>query len=236
MMYRIVLPDSAAPLDKLPVVYLLHGSGGDFRDWTNYSPVEALAQHRFIRVMPEGDSSYYVNAAARSGDRYEDYIVQDLPSNVEAKFPAVRRAARRAIVGVSMGGYGAVKIALSHPRLYGFAGAMSAPLDAPRRPFSIRRVQQWWAFRSLFGPPGSETRERSDPFVLVRTLGPQNAPYLFLSCGDQESLLPVNRRFAAVVDQQHIPSEFHVLSGGHEWKQWNAALPVLFARLNDSLP
>ena len=51
-----------------------------------------------------------------------------------------------------MGGFGAVKIALTHPGLYEFVGAMSPPLDAPRRPFSMRRVQQSWAFHSLFGP------------------------------------------------------------------------------------
>jgi S-formylglutathione hydrolase FrmB len=235
MRYRIVLPSPTATLDGFPVVYLLHGSGGNFHDWINDSLVENLARNKLILVMPEGDASYYVNAAGRPQDRYEDYIVQDVPANIETNFPSVRGTAKRAIVGVSMGGFGAVKIALTHPGLYKFAGAMSPPLDAPRRAFSIRRVQQWWAFRSLFGSWDAETRSRSDPFLLVRSAEPSKAPYLFLSCGDQESLLPVNRQFAAVLDQDHLEHEFDVAAGGHDWKQWNTVLPILFEKLSQRM-
>jgi S-formylglutathione hydrolase FrmB len=110
MVYRVILPKSIAEGQKLPAVYLLHGGGGGYRDWTNYSDVARYAERGLILVMPEGNSSYYTNSAEKPADRYEDYIVKDLISDVEARFPAVVGREHRAIAGVSMGGYGAVKL------------------------------------------------------------------------------------------------------------------------------
>jgi putative tributyrin esterase len=231
MKYRIVLPTGTAQTKALPIVYFLHGVGGDFRDWSTYSDVERLAEGKLVLIMPQGDSSYYMNAAGRPTDRYEDYIVQDIPSDVEAKFPLVRTTEKRAIVGVSMGGFGAIKIAMTHPNLYVFAGAMSPPLDVPRRPFSLRRIQQSWSLRSIFGPWGSDTRRHNDPFLIARASSAANMPFLYLSCGEDESLLLVNRQFAAVLREQQLACAFHIVPGGHEWKQWNAELPRLFAYL-----
>ncbi len=72
MPYRAVLPASIPPNRKLPVLYLLHGGGGGFHDWTNYSDVAGYAEHGMILVMPEGNNSYYTNSADRPQDRYED--------------------------------------------------------------------------------------------------------------------------------------------------------------------
>jgi putative tributyrin esterase len=226
--YRVILPASIEPGRKLPVVYLLHGAGGGFRDWSNYSDVSRFAEAGLILVMPEGDYSYFMNAAERPQDRYEDYIVQDLAQDVGTKFPTVSGRRNHAIVGVSMGGFGAIKIALSHPDLFAFAGALSPAIDVPRRRFSIRRIQQSEALSSIFGTWGSATRLGDDPFLIARSVNPAEAPYLFLTCGDAESLLSPNREFAAVLEHQHLQHDFHVVAGGHDWNQWNGQLPALF--------
>jgi S-formylglutathione hydrolase FrmB len=121
MPYRVLLPEHIAPGQKLPVLYLLHGGGGGFHDWSNYSSVARYAEHGLILVMPEGNSSYYTNSADRPQDRYEDYIVHDLVADVEQRLPAVNGRAYRGIAGVSMGGFGAVVLALKHPDLFVFA-------------------------------------------------------------------------------------------------------------------
>src|SRR5579863_1700006 len=118
MPYRVVLPANVVPGQKLPVVYLLHGGGGDFHDWTNDSDVAHFADQGLILVMPEGSSSYYVNAAERPQDRFEDYIVKDLLGEVETRFPAAVGRSNRAIIGNSMGGFGAVNLSLKHPDLF----------------------------------------------------------------------------------------------------------------------
>jgi putative tributyrin esterase len=231
MQYRVVLPASIAAGAKLPVVYLLHGVGGGFRDWSNYSDSARFAERGLILVMPQGNDSYFVNAAERPQDRYEDYIVNDLIADVEVRFPVAKGRGTRAIAGVSMGGFGAVKLALSHPELFVFAGAISPAVDVPSRPFSIKRIQQWWRHSSIFGRWGSQTRRNSDPFVLARSADPVKTPYLFLTCGNQEGLLPANRNFAALLEHRHFRYEFHVVPGGHDWNQWDQRLPSVFRSL-----
>jgi putative tributyrin esterase len=235
MPYRAILPANIAPNQKLPVLYLLHGGGGGFRDWSNYSDVAGYAERGLILVMPEGNSSYYTNAADRPQDRYEEYVVHDLIADVEQRLPAASDRAHRAIAGVSMGGFGAVVLALKHPDLFVFAGGLSSALDVPSRPFSIRRIGQYRQHSSIFGPWGSQSRRASDPFALVRSVDPAHAPYLFLTCGDLEGLLPTNRRFAAMLQDRHFRYEFHTVSGGHDWNQWNRNVPALMKSVIDHL-
>ena len=235
MQYRVVLPRAAAPGQTLPVVYLLHGGGGGFRDWTNDSDVARFAESGLVLVMPEGASSYYTNAVDPPQDRFEDYIVRDVIADVENRFPVATGRPNRAIVGVSMGGFGAVKLALHHPELFIFAGGLSSAIDVPRRAFSIKRLQQSRHYNSIFGSTGSQTRRENDPFVLVRRANPDAAPYFFLTCGEQEGLLPANREFAALLEARHFRHEFHTVPGGHDWNQWNAWLPSLFSSLAEHM-
>jgi putative tributyrin esterase len=227
MQYRAIIPASIAVNKKLPVLYLLHGGGGGFRDWSNYSDVAGYAERGLILVMPEGNNSYYTNSADHRPDRYEDYIVHDLIADVETRFPASSGRANRAIAGVSMGGFGAVVLALKHPDLFIFASGLSSALDVPSRPFSIKRVGQYRQHSSIFGPWGSQSRRASDPFVLVKSADPAQVPFLFLTCGDLEGLLPANRRFSAMLQNRHFRFEFHAVSGGHDWSQWNRNVPDL---------
>jgi S-formylglutathione hydrolase FrmB len=232
MQYRVISPLETAG-QKLPVVYLLHGGGGGFRDWSNYSDVASFAEQGLLLVMPEGESSYYTNAVDPPQDRFEDYITHDLISDVESKFPTAAGRANRAILGVSMGGFGAVKIGLRHPDLFSFVGGISSAIDVPRRAFSFKRLQQSRHYNSIFGPSGSQTRRDNDPFVLARSTNPEAAPYLFLTCGELEGLLPANREFAALIMQRHFRYEFHTVRGRHDWNQWNGWLPAVFRSLSE---
>lgn len=235
MSYRVVMPIGSISGKKLATVYLLHGGGGNFRDWTNYSDVAKYAEDGLLLVMPEGNSSYYANAATRPQDRYEDYIVKDLIEDVESKFPAMGRREGRAIVGVSMGGFGAINLALHHPQLYAFAGGISAAVDVPSRSFSIKRLEQWRRFRAIFGPWEGPLQRDNDPYLLVRSAEAEKAPYFFLTCGDQEGLLGPSRRFASLLRERHFQYEFHTTPGDHNWKQWDEWLPKLFQSIEEHL-
>lgn len=227
--YRVILPKVAPSAQGLPVVYLLHGGGGDFREWSNDSDVARFAQEGLILVMPEGESSYYTNSVDRPKDRFEDYVAKDLIADVDARFPA--DPSRRAIVGISMGGFGAIKLALKYPALYAFVGALSPAIDVPSRPFSIKRISQYRYHASIFGAWGSQTRRDNDPFVLARKADPSKVPFIFATCGEQEGLLPSNRQFAKLLASRNFQFEFHSGPGGHNWNQWNHRLPDVFASL-----
>lgn len=229
------MPSQLPSGKKLQVVYLLHGGGGGFRDWSKYSDVAGFAALGLVLVMPEGGSSYYANAVDPPQDRYEDYIVQDLIADVESRLPVMKGASNRAIVGVSMGGFGAINLALRHPDAFAFAGGLSSAIDVPRRAFSIKRLHQSLHYKSIFGSNGSQRRRANDPFVLATEVTPERTPYLFLTCGEQEGLLPSNREFARLLGQHHFRYEFHTLRGGHDWNQWNGWLPTLFRSLSEHM-
>jgi len=227
--YRVILPGTISNARKLPIVYLLHGGGGDFREWSNDSNVAAFAEKGLILVMPEGESSYYTNSAEHPSERFEDYIVRDLISEAESRFPA--DPSRRAIAGISMGGFGAIKLGLKYPGLYKFVGALSPAIDVPSRPFSIKRISQYRHHTAIFGAWGSQTRKENDPFVLARVVEPKTAPFIYITCGEQEGLLPANRHFAELLASRQFHFESHFGSGGHDWNQWNRRLPDMFASL-----
>jgi S-formylglutathione hydrolase FrmB len=231
MPYRVVMPVSVPTGVKFPVVYLLHGGAGNFRDWTNYSDVARFAERGLILVMPDGDESYYTNSADHPEQRYEDYIVKDLLADVETRFPIASDRAHRAMAGLSMGGFGAVKLSLKHPELFSFAAGLSSAIDVPTRPFSIRRIGQWRHHRSIFGPAGGASQRANDPFVLAKSADPAQTPYFYLTCGDAEGLLLSNRSFAHLLEERHFAHEFHVVHGGHNWNQWNARLNDCFDSL-----
>lgn len=227
--YRVITPQNVPKGQRIPVVYLLHGGGGDFREWSNDSDVATFAEKGLILVMPEGESSYYTNSVDRPKDRFEDYIVKDLIADVEAKFPV--DPSQRAIAGISMGGFGAIKLALKHPEVYRFVGALSSAIDVPSRRFSIKRISQYRHHASIFGPWGSQTRRENDPFVLATNVDPRRVPFMYLTCGEQEGLLPSNRKFASLLAQRNFHFEFHDGPGAHDWNQWDRRLPDMFGSL-----
>lgn len=231
MPYRVFLPTKIPAGQKLPVVYLLHGNGGSFRNWSDYSDVSKYAAQGLILVMPEGSSSYFMNAVEKPADRYEDYLLQDLICDVESRFPAKSDRASRAIVGVSMGGFAAATLALRHPDLFAFAGAISPAIDVLERRFTWRRASQWSRFRSIFGPWGSAERDARDPFVLLRSAKPESMPYIYLTAGEQEPLREPIERFAARLQARGVAYEFHTKPGGHDWTEWDAQIPGCFAKL-----
>ncbi len=236
MPYRVFMPEKMAEGQRLPVVYLLHGNGGSYREWSNGSDVSRYAARGYsklgiILVMPEGGSSYYLNSVGRPEERFEDYLTRDLIADVERRFPARRDRAGRAIVGVSMGGFAAMKLALSRPELYGFAGGISPAIDVAQRRFSWRRWGQWVRFRELLGPWGSEARKARDPFALALTARPENTPYLYLTAGQQEPLQEPIQRFAQRLNARGFLSQLRAKPGGHDWGEWDAQIPGCFEAL-----
>lgn len=239
MPYRVFLPAEVAAGKRLPVVYLLHGGNGGFKDWSNDSEVSQYAgiakTGGLILVMPEGAFSYYQNAVLKPEDRFDEYLTKDLIADVEGRFPVAQERERRALIGISMGGFAAIKIALTKPQLFVFAGAFSPSIEVLHRKFSPKRIGEWWRIRSIFGPMGSDARRSMDPFALVQSAQPPDTPYIYLSAGEHEPLLEPNRRFTARLKERHFAYEFHTKPGGHDWAEWDAQIPGCFESLMHQL-
>jgi putative tributyrin esterase len=139
----------------------------------------------------------------------------------------------RGISGISMGGYGAVKVALKHPD-YRFVGDMSGALDITRRPASLRRWEQTWRIWTLFGVRSS-TRQDEDVFDLLDRAPDLPGTIWFESCGRDDLLRGVNERFVQKLREHGVDADAITTPGGHDWQSWNAAMPDLFKAASKSL-
>ena len=132
----VALPDSYKKSNSAyPVLYLLHGGDGHFRDWLTLPPdkllVKKLAdQFNIIIVMPEGEvGSFYINSPTDKQSQFETYITGEVVPKIDATYRTVRDKKGRVITGLSMGGHGSLYLSTRHPDLFCAAGSMSGALD-----------------------------------------------------------------------------------------------------------
>jgi putative tributyrin esterase len=231
--YRILLPCGYGQVSgRFPVLYLLHGLYGDYLNWDTLTGLEHYAEkYDLIVVMPDADNSWYTNSVSDPKDKFEDYIARDLIAEIDGKFRTIRTGRARAIAGLSMGGYGALKIGLRYPSDFAFAGsisgALNAALDLAERQPAVRDK-----LLKTFGEPGSATRLANNIFAMIDTAKidpahPKDLPYFYLSCGESDDFLEVNRQFAAKLSARGTRYEYHETMGGHAWDYWDRSLPDL---------
>ncbi len=231
--YNVILPADygrdSSKRRRYPVLYLLHGLGGSAGDWVSARSrlADYAAQYPFIIVAPEGRDGWYTDSATVPDGKFESYFVGELIPDVDRRFRTLSAREGRAVAGLSMGGYGALKFGLKHPGLFVFAGSMSGALGAA----SWLPDEKMLAFvrpslARVYGPadaPDNETRRANDIFRLVRELTPERMkalPFLYLDCGTEDFLLGGNRDFSALLIEKKVPHEFRQLPGGHTWPYW----------------
>ena len=221
MKYRVLLPAGYEQSGlRYPVLYLLHGAQGDFTNWTEYTHIakytEALP---LLVVMPDANDSWYVNSASRPQDRYEDYIANDLMTEIDHRYRTIGRRESRAIAGDSMGGYGAVMLGLKYPERFAFAGSFGGAIGATRR----KGIE----YNELFGPVGSATNRANDIFELADKQAARELPHFWLAWGDADANARENQRLTTFLQQRNISCGYLESSGGHEWEVWDAQLPAM---------
>jgi S-formylglutathione hydrolase FrmB len=239
MTYRVLLPEGyASSMRRYPVLYLLHGLTGDYKDWTTRTNLAEYSRALpLIIVMPDGENQWYTNAAG--GDaRFEDYILTDLQADVVQKFRTINSRHGRAIAGLSMGGYGALKMALKRPAAFTVAASFSGAFGVSRDGEIERLIGQVEAdrIRRIFGPAGSQTRKENDVFLLASMMKPAAAPYIYLDCGiGDNSLIGANREVVAALHKAGVAYEYHEVAGAHTWEYWDRQvrefLPVLMKKV-----
>jgi putative tributyrin esterase len=226
--YNVILPTDydTSPTTRYPVLYLLHGLDGHYSDWVARTNVaDYAAEYRMIVVMPEGNDGWYTDSGTIATDKYESYVINELIPNVQQRYRAIQARYGRAIAGLSMGGYGAIKFGLKYPSTFVFAGSMSGAFSVTR--FTEKDIgSNWKDSLKLFGAVGSETRLANDLFDIIDKLLPprvSSLPYFYFDCGTEDSRLifPSNRELSQLMFEKKIPHEFRELPGDHSWAYWD---------------
>lgn len=218
--FNIVFPDNPKATRPWAVLYLLHGLSDDHTIWERRTSIERYVEGWPLAVvMPDGGRGWFTNAAKPPHYRYEDDLVKDVVGLVERTFPVKAERSGRAIGGLSMGGYGAVKIGLKHHETFGSVTSHSGAVGFPRR-LPEKALELSPEFTVIFGdsPEGGP----EDPYALIEKIDHGRIPALRLDCGEEDFLLEENRAFHQYLESLHIPHEYEEFSGGHDWAYWDA--------------
>jgi S-formylglutathione hydrolase FrmB len=202
-----------------PVFYLLHGLSDNHTAWIRRTSIERYVQDLpLIVVMPNGDRGFYTDAVDKTLSAYETHIVRDLIGFVDGTFQTIPERKGRVIAGLSMGGYGAMKIALKHPDLFCAAVSHSGALEFASRP--MPSDDDWFAeWIPVFGrnPKGGP----EDVFAIAEKLDRDAFPALRIDCGVDDGLIESNRAFHDHLKKLGIPHEYEEFPGEHNWAYWD---------------
>ncbi|MDQ1707168.1 MAG: hypothetical protein QOJ88_379 [Pyrinomonadaceae bacterium] len=230
--YNVLLPvdyeQPSARTKRYPVLYLLHGLSGHYTNWLEKTRLAEYARsYDLIIVMPEGNNSWYTDSATVARDKYESYLLDEVFPDVERRYRTNATRDGRAIAGLSMGGYGALKFGVKHPELFSFAGSMSGALGAASTTATeLKGLDSIWrSLAEVFGPENSPTRAANDVNKLFRELPAASStalPFVYLDCGTEDPLLSGSRNLAAVLVEKKIAHEYRELPGTHTWSYWDA--------------
>ena len=216
----VLLPEKQ---ERFKTLWLLHGLHGDHTSWMRYSSIERYAAaHGIAVVMPNAQNSWYADTAY--GANYFTYITKELPDLLSARFHGFSKQREdNVIAGLSMGGYGAMKAALTYPEQYGACISLSGSMDITRknRPYSLPMWQGSFGFslKSALELEGGE----QDLFALADRVAEAKRPFprIYMWCGTEDSLLEANNAFSEHLTELSVAHTYETSEGDHTWKYWD---------------
>jgi S-formylglutathione hydrolase FrmB len=238
--YCVMLPPSydAQKTQTFPVLYFLHGLGDNEQALFNsggWEIAEGLRKSsglgEFLIVTPDGGHSFYINS--RDGKvRYEDFFFREFLPAIERKYRAATTPNRRALAGVSMGGYGALRYAFQYPsRFAAVAVQMPALLDRLPPALTSGTAHGQGDLLSAFGNVPSEAFwEQNSPLTLARADAAQLKHLkIYFDCGDQDDFgfTAGARSLDRILNERGVPHEFHIYPGHHDWQYVAAHFPAV---------
>ena len=217
----VITPDGYGSVDSLPVVYLLHGYGGDYADWVNKAPeIKVLAdRYQLMIVCPDGGvGSWYWDSPVDQSFRYETFVSGELVDFINENYKVVKGRNGRAITGLSMGGHGALYLAMRHLDVYGAAGSTAGGVDI--RPFPLN-----WDMAKRLGSY-AENPERWDQYTVINQLYrlTPNQLALVIDCGTSDFFYGVNEQLHRKLLDRNIPHTYITGPGAHNWDYWQQSI------------
>ena len=233
--FYVLLPEGPVR-PPYPTLYLLHGLSDDHTIWLRRTSIERYAAARNLAVvMPAVARSFYQDMA--SGLRCWTFLSEELPTLCRQWFPLSEDREDNFAAGLSMGGYGALRLALARPDRFAAAASLSGALDLARRlreagkEGSLVSRGEW---EGMFGRELASGGTDCDLFALARKVSESKGPKpkLFLCCGTEDPLLEENRAFRKHLDAVKLPNTYEESPGQHDWGYWDSQIQ----RVLDWLP
>lgn len=231
----IITPEETFP-EPPRIAYVLHGLNSGNGSWSDCSLLPAYAKnYNAVFIMPEVGRSYY--ADMRYGQRFFTYVADELPELCRRTFNIAAGRENTAVIGASMGGYGALKCALSRPRRFGVCCAFSSgSLYTAEFLERVKKIGDWSRIAGLMGEQrvadfhaifGDDLKvEPENELSLVAQKAAENAerPRFYCACGADDGFLRYNRRFRDELSSLGFDVTYEEWAGGHDWDFFNAAL------------
>jgi S-formylglutathione hydrolase FrmB len=217
----VIKPSSYKKRNLYPVVYLLHGAGGNSTNWITKVPeLQSMAdEQNLLLVCPDGSpNSWYFDSPVDSSFRFETHVGIEVPAYIDANYSTIPDREHRAITGLSMGGHGAMFIAFKHAETFGACGSMSGALD-------IRPIKKSYDIKKLLGDTISNLKYYNDWSVvnLVEN-NPKDSLAIIMDCGLQDFLYSMSKATHEKLVQLKVPHDYIERPGKHDWAYWRNAV------------
>lgn len=218
---NVILPKRAGEGRRYPVFYLLHGLNDDHSIWHRRTRIEWYVRDLpLIVVMPDGGRGFYSDAV--EGPAWERHMIEDVVGFVDHFLPTIPEREGRVIGGLSMGGYGALKLGLKFPEMFCSVTAHSGCHEI------VRELAEYGTLRGredlddeLLRIYGKPVRFDDDPFTIAEKADPSKLPAIRMDCGVDDYLYEHNRNLHAHFDRLGIAHEYEEFPGEHEWDYWD---------------
>jgi S-formylglutathione hydrolase FrmB len=220
------------PQKKFRTLYLLHGRSDDHASWQRKTSIERYVEGLNLAVvMPAVHRSFYTDMA--HGGNYWQFISEEVPAVVSDLFPLSTRREDTFVAGLSMGGYGAFRLALTHPERYAAAASLSGGLDLSytvREDHPRNNPSRLAEFRTIFGDLSKVPGSRHDLIALAKKVarGPVK-PRLYQCCGTEDFIYPDNIRFRDAVRKLPLDLTYEEGPGEHNWAYWDTMIQRVLA-------
>jgi S-formylglutathione hydrolase FrmB len=226
----VVLPDSyAAGTDRFAVLYLLHGAGGDYKGWVSKAPVGELADtYGIIIICPDADkTSWYFDSPINPKSQYETFMSKELVKYVDANYRTRALREFRAIAGLSMGGHGAMFLAIRHKDVFSTVCCMSGGVD-------IRPFPNNWGIKDRIGDIETYPKRWEELTVIdnAKTLKDGDLA-ISIDCGVSDFFIGVNRALRKQLLDANISHEYSERPGAHSWDYWKYSIRYQMVFINE---
>uniref|UniRef100_UPI00403F6A5E alpha/beta hydrolase n=1 Tax=Candidatus Enterococcus willemsii TaxID=1857215 RepID=UPI00403F6A5E len=242
VMLNVILPqqtkkrlgtNTKGATEDIAVLYLLHGMQGNHSVWARRTSIERYVSGMEMAViMPSTDLGWYTDTTYDMN--YWTFISEELPVICHELFPQLTTKREKTFAaGLSMGGYGAMKLGLRHPERFAAVASLSGALALAESVDNLLEIRGKVYWEGIFGPLDEIKGSENDLIYLISQQKIKTAPRFFITCGTEDTLYPANTYAMKKMQEQGLVVTFEDGPGEHDWAFWDQWIQRVLAWINE---